>query len=85
MKLFDKLKMSQRNFNHDKDVTHFVIKSDKSNLFFNQFQKQKNKEESSVNEKLKSFILFPKVLNTWSETLLYIWNNLLSLRNTKMI
>ena len=37
MKLFDKLKMSQRNFNHDKDVTHFVIKSDKSNLFFNQF------------------------------------------------
>jgi hypothetical protein len=37
MKLFDKLEMPQRNSKHDKDTTLFVIKSDKSDLFFNQF------------------------------------------------
>ena len=79
MKFFDKSETPQRNSNQDKDVTLFVIKSNKFDLFFNQFQKLKNKEESSVNEKLKSFILFPKVLNIWSETSLYTWNNLPSL------
>jgi len=34
-----------------------VIKNDKSELFFNQLWKWENKEENSLNEKLKSFIL----------------------------
>jgi len=52
MKLFDKLEMPQRNSNQNKDTTLFVIKSDKSDLFFNKFWKWKNKEENSLNEKL---------------------------------
>jgi hypothetical protein len=79
MKFFDKSETSQRNSNQDKDVTLFVIKSNKFDLFYNQFWKLKNKEESSLNKKLKSFILFPKVSNIWSETSLYTWNNPLSL------
>jgi hypothetical protein len=39
-----------------------MIKSDKSDLFFNQFLKWKNNEQNSLKEKLKSFILFSKVL-----------------------
>jgi hypothetical protein len=37
MKLFDKSKIPQRNSNQDKNIILFVIKSDKSDLFFNQF------------------------------------------------
>ena len=37
IKLFDKLKMLQRNVNQDKNDTLFAIKSDKFGLFFNQF------------------------------------------------
>jgi hypothetical protein len=61
MKLFDKSETPQRNSNQDKDATLFVIKSDKYDLFFNQFWKWKNKEENSLNEKLKSLILLLKV------------------------
>jgi hypothetical protein len=61
MKLFDKSETPQRNSNQDKDATLFMIKSDKYDLFFNQFWKWKNKEENSLNEKLKSLILLPKV------------------------
>jgi hypothetical protein len=34
IQLFDKSKTPQRNSNHDKDAPLFVIKSDKSDLFF---------------------------------------------------
>jgi len=37
IKLFDKLEIPQRNSNKDKDVILFVIKSNKFDLFFNQF------------------------------------------------
>ena len=79
MKLFDKLKTSQKNFNQDKDVTPFVIKNDKFDLFFNQFWKWKNKEENSLKEKVEKFYIVSKVPHIWSETSLYIWNNPLSL------
>ena len=39
MKLFDKSETPQRNSNQDKDATLFMIKSDKYDLFFNQFWK----------------------------------------------
>jgi len=37
MKFFDKSETPQRNSNQDKDITLFVIKSNKFDLFFNQF------------------------------------------------
>jgi hypothetical protein len=37
MKLFNKLKMLQKNVNQDKKDTLFAIKSNKFGLFFNQF------------------------------------------------
>jgi hypothetical protein len=77
-------KIPQRNSNQDKAATLFAIKSNKSDLFFNQFWEWKNMKKFSLNEKLKSFILFPKVPNTWSETSFYTWNNLSILENTKM-
>ena len=59
MKVFDK--SSHRNHKGTpitiKTPHFFVIKNDKSELFFNQLWKWENKEENSLNEKLKSFIL----------------------------
>ena len=37
MKLFNKLEMPQKKFNQDKDAKLFLIKRDKSDLFFNNF------------------------------------------------
>jgi len=37
MKLFNKLEMPQKKFNQDKDAKLFLIKRDKSDLFFNKF------------------------------------------------
>jgi hypothetical protein len=65
MKLFDKSKTLQGILIRIKMSHSFVIKSGKSDLFFNQFWKWKNNKENSLKEKLKSFILFSKVLQAF--------------------
>jgi len=66
VKLFDKSKTPQRNSNLDKDVTLFVIKSDKSDFFFLQpnlkMEEQGRKLSKEEVEKfyivLKEFLIF---------------------------
>ena len=49
-----------------------MIKSDKLDLFFNQFGKWKNKENNSLNEKLKSLILLQKSQNMVWNIIIYL-------------
>jgi hypothetical protein len=45
MKFFDKCKTPQKNSYEDKDIILFVIKSDKSELFFNQSLKWRTRKK----------------------------------------